>query len=442
MIQTYEEALSWIHGRLRLGMKPGLARMEWMMERLEHPEKKIKAIHVAGTNGKGSTVSYIRNMLQEAGYTIGTFTSPYIETFNERISVNGTPIPNDEIVSLLQVIKPLAEELEDTELGGPTEFEVITAMALYYFGENPEIDFVIMEVGLGGRLDSTNVINPLVSIITSIGFDHMSILGDTLEEIAGEKAGIIKQGVPVVTAVDQEAAIEVIRNKANETESPFYQSEQDFIILNHHSDNGEVFTLKTQNKMFNNLSITMKGAHQVRNASLAVMTVHLLQSSGIVQLVDSELAAGLTKSKWIGRFEEVLNDPLVILDGAHNPEGIKSLVETIRTHLNNKEIHIIFSALSDKKLNTMISQLEEVAKSLTFTSFDYPRAASTRELYENSSAGENIVTNDSWQEAVESGIDSVSSKENAALVITGSLYFISEVRQFILQESNCNSTIE
>lgn len=442
MIQTYEEALSWIHGRLRLGMKPGLARMEWMMERLEHPEKKIKAIHVAGTNGKGSTVSYIRNMLQEAGYTIGTFTSPYIETFNERISVNGTHIPNDEIVSLLQVIKPLAEELEDTELGGPTEFEVITAMALYYFGENPEIDFVIMEVGLGGRLDSTNVINPLVSIITSIGFDHMSILGDTLEEIAGEKAGIIKQGVPVVTAVDQEAAIEVIRNKANETESPFYQLEQDFIILNHHSDNGEVFTLKTQNKMFNNLSITMKGAHQVRNASLAVMTVHLLQSSGIVQLVDSELAAGLTKSKWIGRFEEVLNDPLVILDGAHNPEGIKSLVETIRTHLNNKEIHIIFSALSDKKLNTMISQLEEVAKSLTFTSFDYPRAASTRELYENSSAGENIVTNDSWQEAVESGIDSVSSKENAALVITGSLYFISEVRQFILQESNCNSTIE
>ncbi|MEH7384771.1 folylpolyglutamate synthase/dihydrofolate synthase family protein [Bacillus sp. JJ1521] len=434
MINTYEEALTWIHGRLRLGMKPGLSRMEWMMERLGHPQEKMKAIHVAGTNGKGSTVSYIRNILQEADYTIGTFTSPYIETFNERISVNGKPISNDEIVSLLKVIKPLAEELEETELGGPTEFEVITAMALYYFGENTEIDFVLMEVGLGGRLDSTNVITPLASIITSIGFDHMNILGDTIEEIAGEKAGIIKPNIPVITAVAQQEAIEVISTKANEGNSPFYQLGQDFFILDHHSSNGEAFTVKTQNKTFQNLNISMKGAHQVRNASLAVMAVHMLQKSGAIQLEDSVLAAGLEKTKWIGRFEEISDDPLVILDGAHNPEGIYSLVDTIKAHLKGKDIHIIFSALSDKKLDTMIGQLEKVAQTLTFTSFDYPRAASTGELYGNSSAREFINTVDRWQEAVQVGKERVSKEENAALVITGSLYFISEVRGFLLSK--------
>ncbi len=431
MIHTYDEALTWIHSRLRLGMKPGLSRMEWMMERLGHPKNKIKAIHVAGTNGKGSTVSYIRNILQEAGYTIGTFTSPYIETFNERISVNGKPISNDEIVSLLQRIKPLAEELEKTELGGPTEFEVITAMALYYFGENTEIDFVLMEVGLGGRLDSTNVINPLVSIITSIGFDHMNILGDTIEEIAGEKAGIIKPNVPVITAVAQQEAIEVISNKAIEENSPFFRLGQDFFILDHHSNDGEVFKVKTQNKTFQNLQISMKGTHQVRNASLAVMAVHLLQNSGAIQVGDSELAEGLEKTKWIGRFEEISKNPLVILDGAHNPEGINSLTDTIGTHLKGKEIHIIFSALSDKKLDGMIGQLEKVAKTLTFTTFEYPRAASTGELYANSSASEQIDTVDNWQEAVEGGLKRVSSDEHAALVITGSLYFISEVRSYL-----------
>ncbi|MEH7223076.1 folylpolyglutamate synthase/dihydrofolate synthase family protein [Bacillus sp. JJ1566] len=434
MIHTYEDALSWIHGRLRLGMKPGLARMEWMMERLNHPEEKMRAIHVAGTNGKGSTVSYIRNILQEAGYKIGTFTSPYIETFNERISVNGKPISNDEIVHLLQVIKPLAEELEETELGGPTEFEVITAMALYYFGEMSDIDFVIMEVGLGGRLDSTNVINPLVSIITSIGFDHMNILGDTIGEIAGEKAGIIKHKVPIITAVEQQEAIEVISNKAKEQNSPFYQLGQDFFILDHQSKDGEVFTIKAQNKAFQNLQISMKGAHQVRNASLAIMAVHILQNNGAIQLKDNELATGLKKTKWIARFEEISKEPLVILDGAHNPEGINSLIKTLEVHLKGKDIHIIFSALSDKKLDTMIGKLEKVAKTLTFTSFDYPRAASTEELYENSSAGEFINTVNNWQKAVKDGFENVSSEENAALVITGSLYFISEVRGFLLSK--------
>lgn len=435
MIHTYEEALSWIHGRLRLGIKPGLSRMEWMMERLGHPVNKIKAIHVAGTNGKGSTVSYLRNILQEAGYKVGTFTSPYIETFNERISVNGYPISDDEIVSLLNAIKPLAEELEELELGGPTEFEVITAMALYYFGERADIDFVIMEVGLGGRFDSTNIIKPLASVITSIGLDHMNILGESIEEIASEKAGIIKQNIPVVSAVSQEEAIDIIFNKAKEEKSPFYQLEQDFFILNHQSNNGETFTLKAHNKTFQNLTITMKGAHQVRNASLAVIVVQILQTNGVLQVRDSQLVAGLAKTKWIGRFEEISKEPQVILDGAHNPEGVKSLVDTIKTHLSDKKVHLIFSALADKKLHVMIEQLEEVAHTLTFTSFEFPRAAKTSELYENSSRGEKIRTIDNWHEALDHEIEHVASEENAVLVVTGSLYFIAEVRSYLVKKN-------
>lgn len=187
MFTAYEEALEWIHSRLRLGMKPGLQRMEWMMEKLGHPERRIKSVHIGGTNGKGSTVTFLRSILQEAGYSVGTFTSPYFENFNERISLNGTPIGDEDLVQLANDIYSLAVELEQTELGGPTEFEIITAMAFQYFGHVRPVDLVLFEVGLGGRYDSTNIIYPVLSIITSIGLDHTAILGDTYEKIAFEK---------------------------------------------------------------------------------------------------------------------------------------------------------------------------------------------------------------------------------------------------------------
>src|SRR4051794_31120365 len=216
MFHTYEEALQWIHSRLRVGIKPGLKRMEWMMEKLDHPEQKMTSVHIGGTNGKGSTVTYLRSILEKAGYETGTFTSPYIEQFNERISINGVPITDEEIVELANVIYPLSVELEDTELGGPSEFEIITAMAIYYFGVVHPVDIAIFEVGLGGRFDSTNIIHPLLSIITNIGLDHIQFLGTSHKEIAFEKAGIIKKGASLISAVNQEDAKEVIRKRANE----------------------------------------------------------------------------------------------------------------------------------------------------------------------------------------------------------------------------------
>ncbi|MBM6619765.1 bifunctional folylpolyglutamate synthase/dihydrofolate synthase [Bacillus suaedaesalsae] len=432
MNMTYNEAIDWIHSRLRLGIKPGLSRMEWMMERLGHPERNIRAIHVAGTNGKGSTVSYIRSILQEAGYLVGTFTSPYIEQFNERISVNEVPISNEEIAILASKIKPLSDELENTELGGPTEFEIITAMSLYYFGKMNPMDFVVYEVGLGGRFDSTNIIYPLVTVITTVGLDHTAILGDTIEQIAFEKAGIIKSGVPVVTGVHQEEALQVISKIAKEHNAAEYIFGKDFFVYNQQStEKGETFTFQSERSNSRDLQITMKGSHQVLNASLAIKAVEYLQTYFSVHITEADIRDGLEKMFWVGRFEKLCEKPLIYVDGAHNPEGVNELVKTVKSHLNGKSITTLFSALQDKKLDDMIKGIDEISDNVVFTSFDFPRAASAEQL--------RTMFPEKKYESIQNykqAIDSILLKldEDQVLLITGSLYFISEVRKYILKK--------
>ncbi|BDG46286.1 MULTISPECIES: folylpolyglutamate synthase/dihydrofolate synthase family protein [Parageobacillus] len=429
MIRTYKEALEWIHGRLRLGIKPGLERMEWLMEKLGHPERRVRAIHVAGTNGKGSTVSYLRHILQAAGYSVGTFTSPYVEKFNERISVNGKPVRDKEIVELVQVIQPLAEELEKTELGAPTEFEVITAMMFYYFGKKNIQDVVIIEAGLGGRFDSTNVIYPILSIITNIGYDHMNILGETLEKIAFEKAGIIKSGVPVITAVNQPEAWTVISEKAKSLKAKTYRLEEDFFIVRHESaEDGERFSVETIFSQYPDLKITMFGKHQVQNAAVAVMAAEYLRMCYSFLIEREHIYEGLEKAKWVGRFERVSDKPLIIIDGAHNEEGIHSLIDTVHSHYPNKDVHVLFAALADKPLDQMIPPLAGIAKTITFTSFDFPRAASAEQLAMLCEHPNKVATDD-WKGWIK---EKKKQKQSDALfLITGSLYFIAEVRKFL-----------
>lgn len=429
MFATYEEALDWIHARLRLGIKPGLKRMEWMMAKLANPHRELKAIHIGGTNGKGSTVTFLRSILQAGGYTVGTFTSPYIEQFNERISINGKPITDEEILQIANVIKPLADELEGTDLEGPTEFEVITAMAFYYFAKVHPVDIVVFEVGLGGRFDSTNIILPMLSIITNIGLDHVNILGHTYEEIAFEKAGIIKPGTPVFTGVKRPDALGVIEKQAEKMEAPLFKINQEFSIENHQSlPKGEQFSLKIHDRTLENLEISLIGEHQTENSSLAIMASLYLNERGLFSLSEEAIRTGLTRAYWPGRFEILSENPLVVIDGAHNDEGITALVHELNQRYADRKIHIVFCAMKDKSLDNMIGKLDGVADKITFVSFDYPRAASAETLFEISRS-ENKFAREDWQNAIREELSHL--EDGSILVITGSLYFISEVKPFL-----------
>jgi dihydrofolate synthase / folylpolyglutamate synthase len=431
MFDTYEQAIDWIHARLRLGIKPGLSRMEWMLERLGHPERRIKSIHVGGTNGKGSTVTFLRSILQGAGYRVGTFTSPYFEQFNERISINGQPIHDHELIELTNVIKPLADELDQTELGGPTEFEVITAMSLYYFAKVSPVDVAIYEVGLGGRFDSTNVIHPLLSIITSIGLDHTAILGETYEEIAFEKAGIIKNGVSVITGVKQPEAVNVIRKKALEGKSPLYHLGEEFSTNTRKPlERGEQFSFSSMFGELQKLETTMIGSHQVDNAACAVMAVQVLANYYSFIIEEEHIREGLAEAYWPGRIEILSENPLVLIDGAHNEEGINALAREIKSRYADKKISILFAALKDKKLDKMIATLEEAADQLTFTTFDFPRAASAEELMDAGSNKGNKGIAVDYQDFLLKKIKELNGDE--ILVVTGSLYFLSEAKPLMV----------
>lgn len=426
-MDTYREALEWIHSLLKFGIKPGLKRVEWLLERTGNPEKKIRSIHIAGTNGKGSTVEYIRSIMNEAGYSVGTFTSPYLISFNERVSLNRIPISDEELLHYARIVKPLVEEVALTDLGSPTEFEVITVISLLYFADK-QPDIVVYETGLGGLYDSTNVITPILSLITNIGFDHMGILGETLKEIAFQKAGIIKQDVPVITTADQTEAREVIQLKAKEMNAQNYFLNRDFSIEHIESTNsGERFIYTdTENKKSMKFNISMMGTHQIKNAGLAVAAVKNLTRVHRFEVSPSDITDGLRKANWAGRFEKVSHSPDIIIDGAHNEQGVAALKQTLNNHYGEKRIFLLFAALEDKAYATMLQDLSSVVYEACFTTFDFPRAASAEQLLRESPL-ENSYSIPSWSEALQHVKDQLQKED--VLVITGSLYFISEIRK-------------
>lgn len=433
MWKTYEEALNWIHGIRMFGKKPGLKRMEWMLEKLGRPDKQFPAIHVAGTNGKGSTVTFIRNMLEEHGLVVGTFTSPFIQLFNERISVNGEPIVDKEILRLANLIYPLTKELEEMELGGPSEFEIITAMMFQYFGEG-HVDVGVIEVGIGGVLDSTNVIVPEVSVITTIGMDHMNLLGETLPEIARQKAGIIKSKVPVVTGNIPKEALAEIKQIAQEKNSPLFAYGKDYEISKWHTlpTWGKQFVYEDETVLLKTAQLSMLGKHQVENAAAAIKAVALYAERKSFALNHEAVLRGLKKAFWPGRMEKISNQPLIILDGAHNEPGIERLVETIKNDFSQQTVHILFAAMKNKEIQKMIEMIQVLPNvQLNLTSFDFERAAEEEELkrYLHS----DIQYYNEWQEGLIAELRDMN--EGDILLITGSLYFISEVRRTLLNET-------
>ncbi len=429
MKMNFEQAVEYIHGIGMFGSKPGLERISALLDCLNHPEDDLKIIHVAGTNGKGSTSAMISSILQENGYQVGLFISPYLESFNERIQVNSKPINKEKLADLVDEMKPIVEKVAKTDVGQPTQFEIITAMGFKYFKEI-DVDFVVLEVGLGGTYDATNVITPILSIITSIGLDHQAILGDTLEEIAGEKAGIIKKEIPVITAVTKNGPFAVIKNKAEEMNATLHALEKNFHIERiDNSINGQTFNYEFLNEKLE-FSISFLGQHQIRNASLAVTAAKIMKTLGY-KINDSYLYKGLKKATWPGRLEIMQKKPYIILDGAHNEQATEVIAKTIK-ELFDKKIVLVLGILSDKNYTKMISDLVPLAKEAFITAPDYYRATDTEMLANEAKKHcENVFEVKGVSNAIDKAIE-ISNKDDLIL-ITGSLYTVGEARSHLLK---------
>lgn len=415
---NYLDSLHWIHERTKFGIKPGVKRMKWMLDKLGNPEEKIQAVHVVGTNGKGSTVSYLREALVANNYEIGTFTSPYIVTFNERISINGTPITDDELVELVQIVKPISERLEsETDLGPATEFEIITLMMFVYFGTVHPVDFVIIEAGLGALNDSTNVFQPIMTVLTSIGLDHTNILGDTYMDIAREKAGVIKPSVPLVYAIKPKDALHFVREVVEKNYNKGLELDRDFHVL---SDDTE-FTYRYGSYELENIQLKMIGQHQHENAALAITTLIEMYQRGMIQLNFNTMIDAIEHTTWSGRIEKVQEEPLILIDGAHNRESIDALVDTLKQYYSDKKIDVLFAAIDGKPIGKMMNSIEEIANRFYVTTFDFPKALPIDAVYD--------YLEHHHIEKVQDYPQFIEQYDGELLVVTGSLYFISEVKK-------------
>ncbi|UXV33743.1 bifunctional folylpolyglutamate synthase/dihydrofolate synthase [Staphylococcus sp. IVB6181] len=414
---NYLDSLYWIHERNKFGIKPGTKRMEWMLERLGHPEQNIKGIHIGGTNGKGSTVAYLRAALVENGYDVGTFTSPYIETFNERISLNGEPVSNETIVELVTRVKPVSEALEEeTEYGTATEFEIITTMMFLYFGALHPVDFVIVEAGLGIKNDSTNVFSPIMTLLTSIGLDHTDLLGPTYLDIAKDKGDIVKPKTPFIYAVKNEEALKYLGTYAEKQQAPAYELDKDISVVSQEDE----FTYRFKDYELENIALHMLGEHQKENAALAITALIILFEEGQIHLDFNKMIKAMENVSWTGRIEQVKAEPLVIIDGAHNNESIDALVDTIKNYYHKDKVDILFSAVSGKPIHHMLEDLSEIANQVYITDFDFYRAKPKEEIAQEAENFNPILIDD-YNTFIE-------NYEGDTLVITGSLYFISEVK--------------
>ncbi len=410
---TYEECLEYIHSVSWTFCKPGLERIGELCERLGHPERKLKFVHVAGTNGKGSFCSMLSSVLAAAGYNVGLYTSPYIKVFNERMQVNGENISNDELSELTEYIRPIADSMQDS----PTEFELITAVAFEYFYRH-NCDIVVLEAGMGGRLDSTNIIQSAeLSVITGIALDHTAFLGNTVSEIAAEKAGIIKHGTPVLFGGSDTDAARVIYARACEAQSDFYSVDYTKLVIESADLSGTRFSFGDERE----LEISLLGAYQPRNAAVVVTAVQLLRKRGW-EISDAALRAGLRTACWSGRFELIFDNPPVIFDGAHNPQGIASALESIKLYFKDEKVWLFTGVLRDKDYSMIAADLSTVAQRAFVVTPDSPRALAASEYAEVlSSVGINVEFSDNIKDTFEHAV-SEAKKQGKPLVCLGSLY--------------------
>jgi len=415
-----QQAIDYIHSVSWVFCKPGLDRIRTLCQALGNPQDKLKFIHVAGTNGKGSFCAMTASMLQAAGYRTGLFTSPYIVDFNERMQINGENISDAELIELVETVRPMADAMEDR----PTEFELITALAFLYFAKH-ECDVVVLECGLGGRLDATNIITtPILSVITGIALDHTAILGDTIEQIAGEKAGIIKENVPVLWCGDDEVAEHVIRKQAQDKNAPVHTVPRQNLTVHAMNLDGTDFDFGR----YKQLHLPLLGSYQPHNAVGALCAIDLLAELGIA-VSEQAVRQGLACVAWPARFEIIHRDPLIIADGGHNPEGIDGAVGSIRAYFGDRKVGIVTGVMADKDYAYMAGRMAEVAEQVFCLTPDNPRALPAAEyaaLF--ASLGVSAACANSVQEALTQAVAWAKQTE-VPLVCLGSLYMYGEVRK-------------
>lgn len=421
---NYKEALHYIENTGKFGMNFGLQRIERLCELLGNPEKKLKVIHVGGTNGKGSTTTFISSILANQGYRVGIYTSPYIERFTERIKINSDEISEEDVARLVNELVPHIDKIVEEGLEHPTEFEIITAAAFKYFAEK-EVDFVVLEVGLGGRFDATNVVIPLISTITTISYDHVGVLGNTLDKIASEKAGIIKEGRPVVLYPQEKEAMDVLVETAKQKNAKiYYVTDKDFNITSDTVD-GIVFDVKGK-KEYKGIKINLLGAHQVMNSMTALSAIDTLMDEGY-EISDEAIYKGFEAARWPGRFEVLSTSPYVVLDGCHNIQGIAALVNAVRKYFGDKTIKIACGILKDKDYSDMVKNLASIGSEFITVTPNSDRALAAEDLkavFE--SHGKPAYAANSIEEAVKKGLEITNKDE--VLIFCGSLYMIGEAR--------------
>lgn len=412
----------------------GLERMVELLALRGNPHLKLKVIHIGGTNGKGSTIAFLKNMLEKMGLKVGVFSSPYLIHYIDQITINGESIPEARLESLMADYRSLLEGEHAQALQGTTEFEIITAIAYDYF-TSEQVDVAIMEVGMGGLLDSTNVCQPILTGITTIGLDHVALLGDSLEAIAEQKAGIIKQGVPLVTGHIVPEALSVIDQIAKAKQASRLAYGEDYQVSHQESvETGEIFDYSSSVRQ-GRFQTGLLGLHQIENAGMALALLDSYCKETGQELPDNGLVAqALEETSWPGRLEVIYREPLMILDGAHNPHAIKALLATLKERFTDYQKEILFTCIKTKALEDMLDLLETLSNTkITLTHFEDSRATDEKILKEM--ADSRNLNYQSWQEFLDKKL-SENEEKKTVRIITGSLYFLAQVRTYLMERKN------
>jgi dihydrofolate synthase/folylpolyglutamate synthase len=445
--REYRNSLDYLFGLQRFGIKLGLSNITALLKHLGNPHQGLPAVHIAGSNGKGSTAAFLTSILRQAGYRVGLYTSPHLIDFAERIQVNGVPISEDQVVRLTDRIREVVGDMEksgelwpdssisslpedfDPKKATLTFFEFTTAMAFVHLREE-RVDLAVLETGMGGRLDATNVINPLLALISPISLEHQQYLGKTLLQVAGEKAGIIKPGRPLLTTARQPRVVALLQEKCREVQAPFYAHGRDFRGI---KTGPRLMDFRGRRHRWKGFRLGLAGSHQVLNASLSLAAAEMLLEMGFL-LKEDHLRNGLAETKWPGRLERVGNSPSILLDGAHNPGATRVLKQALEEEFPRRRLILVLGIMADKEIPKMMPNLVPLADLLILTRPHMERAASLELLRKHVSP---------WEKPTLEIADVGGALEKAMgeagredlVVVTGSLYTVGEARAYLIRKS-------